>query len=122
MMWRDFLDLVRRPEAKRTEIHEDTDIGSWQSQNGDSFTTNEGVQAAEDESHLRFVDRILRPDPMVKAYLEAVVIKGLTKRADIAQELGVTVQEVTNIQRRLASKNRVIERAYLARPRRTQKV
>jgi hypothetical protein len=116
-MWRDFLDVVRRDEAKCTEIYEDTDIGSWQSRDGDSF-----IQAAEDESYLRFVDRILRPDPMLKAYLEAVVIKGLTKRADIAQELGVTVQEVTNIQRRLASKSRVIERAYLARPRRTQKV
>jgi DNA-directed RNA polymerase specialized sigma24 family protein len=122
VMRRDFLDVVRKAEAKRTVIHENPDIGSWKSQDDNSFTTNDGVQAAEDESNLRFLDRTLRPDPVVKAYFEAVILKGLTKRADIAQEIGVTVQEVTDIQRKLPSKSRVIERGYLARPRRTQKV
>jgi hypothetical protein len=111
MMKRDFLDLVKRPEFKRTVIIESDDAGFGQQETGSSCISNNGFEAVENAAFVESLKRILRPDSMMAGYLEAVVVKGLSKRTDIAYELGLTEQEVTNIKRKLIYKARLIRRA-----------
>lgn len=123
VMRRDFLDLIRSGAARTTQIIEDADIGFREPPTSGPAAENDGLQAAEAASLFELIKRVIRPDPLMAAYLEAVAIKGLDKREEIAQEMGVTPQEVTNVKRRLTPKLELIRRVFsAARMRKTQKV
>jgi DNA-directed RNA polymerase specialized sigma24 family protein len=112
MMKNDFYDLVKSAEFKRTLIVETTDVDSSQEEIDSYYVSNTGFEAAEAAALVESLLRILRPDPKMKAYLETWLIKGISRRTDIADEMGVTEQEVTNIKRRLLYKLGLLKSAF----------
>jgi len=104
IMKHDFLDLVKSPRYKLT-AHDPQDIYNIPSPNDD-------FEAAEAASLLAWLVNILRPDEKIKTYLEVLLMRGVIDRADIAHEMGISAQEVTNIRERVRPKVKIIRDAF----------
>jgi DNA-directed RNA polymerase specialized sigma24 family protein len=109
-MRNDFLDLLKREEFKRASASASIDDAAVTSEN--LANSGNGLETAEARSLVRSLDRFLGNDAMLKAYLEVRVVRGVDNRADIAHLLGVSAREVTDIQRRLIYKAKLLERVF----------
>lgn len=96
IMWRDFLDLVRSADYKTRENLDDVTNGP----NEPSVEAKQ-AKAEEDRSSAKKYYAVAKEDAELTQYIEAVLELPGYKREDVAEFLGVTVQEVTNRQRRL---------------------
>jgi len=111
-MRNDFYDLVKRKEYKRASriISIDDDQNRRDLENIPG--PDNGLAAAEAATLVNSVERLVGHDKMLKAYLEALVVKGVESRADIAEMLGMSVREVTDIHRRLVYKVSRLKHAF----------
>ena len=101
---RDFLDLIGLEEYKTTTITE-----SIESEYGDKApSSNAGFDQADAALLVNSLRPFFKQDKQVIELLEVWLIKGFESRVDIAREMGITVQDVTNIKRRLISKKNII--------------
>ncbi len=117
MMKRDFLDLIKSAGYKRTLII-DSINGDHSGQGIENIPSpSNGLEPAEAAILVNSLQRLLGRDERLKAYLDVLLIKGLESRADQAEALGVSEQDVTTIRRRLAYKTNVWIRVFAnARP------
>ncbi|MCA1636555.1 MAG: hypothetical protein LC802_23415 [Acidobacteria bacterium] len=111
-MRNDFLDLLRREEFKRASTTVSLEDGDNRLALENLAGSDNGLEAAEAASLVNSLGRFLGHDEMLKAYLEVRVVRGVENRADIAYLLGVSAREVTDIQRRLIYKARLLERVF----------
>jgi hypothetical protein len=113
----DFLDLIKSPDYKQTQIIDSIDGEHGQQGIENIPSPNNGMEPAEAALLTNSLQRLLGSDEMLKAYLDVLLIKGLESRADQAEALGVSEQEVTNLRRRLAYKTNLWIRVFAnARP------
>lgn len=112
MMRNDFLDLIKKEEYKRTVITDSID-GCHHRQDLENLPgSSDGLESAKAAVLVNSLERLLGHDKMLKAYLEAWLVKGLESRADIAFALGISEQEVTNVRRKLTYKIGLLERVF----------
>lgn len=113
VMRNDFLDLVKEGrEYKRTKVLEPSDGGesAW-GKHGNKPTladlpgdAEEGFYSLNAAIVARRVLPLVKGDAELENYVDAVLRGGCTKREDIATYLGITVQEVTSLRKKLRIK------------------
>jgi hypothetical protein len=108
---RDFLDLIKSAEHRTTEISE-----SIEDEHRDRLTAEAIPQGTEGALLVNSLRPYLKNDPEALEFLEVLLVKGFEAHPDIADEMGVTVQDVINIKRRLRLKNRLWIRLGLLDP------
>lgn len=111
-MQNDFFDLLKREEFKRAATIVSIDDCDNRRALENLAGSDNGLEAAEAASLVNSLERFLGHDEMLKAYLEVRVVRGVENRADIAYLLGVSAREVTDIQRRLIYKAKLLERVF----------
>ncbi|MDQ3816249.1 MAG: hypothetical protein M3362_00995 [Acidobacteriota bacterium] len=129
VMRNDFLDLVKEGrEYKRTKVLEPSDGGesTW-GEHGNKLTladlpgkAEEGFYSLNAAIVARRVLPFIKGDAELENYVDAVLRGGCTKREDIATYLGITVQEVTSLRKklrlRLAPWKQSLDAAMIAPP------
>lgn len=129
VMRNDFLDLVKEGrEYKRTKVLEPSDGGesAWGEYSSKLTladlpdTAEEGFYSLDAAIVARRVLPLVKGDSELENYVKAVLRGGCTKREDIATYLGITVQEVTSLRKKLriklASWKRSLDAAMTATP------
>lgn len=119
----DFLDLVRDGRAyKRTEIvgvraaaHGDGPMGGGDGADGADDPTAAIIEGLDGAQVAAKAFDLVRGDPPLVDYLDAVLVQGYTKRTDIAEYLGVPPDEVTRRRGRLKTRLAPLMRACEAR-------
>lgn len=101
VMRNDFLDLVKKSETKQTVILDATRNKADYRELELVRDSNDGFVSAEAASLARSLYPLIKGDQKLKDYIDAVCLCGLRKREDIAELLGITPREVTDLQRRL---------------------
>jgi hypothetical protein len=99
IMKKDFLDLLKSRKYTTTEIRDEIPLDSAQI----PLKLRAVVERAEVQLRIDSLRRPLANDEKALKVIE-LRLQGVEKRAEIAAKLRITVQEVTNIQRRLAYK------------------
>lgn len=94
-----FVDLLRRSEHRTAADVDLEEVERFRK----STERDSPFRAIASKETYEWIMRQLGPDKMARAFVEAVQ-NGATTRAEIAEDLGVTSQEVSNIQRRLQYK------------------
>ena len=108
----DFLDLIKSAGHKSTQISE-----SIEEEHGDRVREEPIPRETEGALLVNSLRPHLKNDPEALEFLDALLVKGFDTDADTARQMGVTVQRVINIKRRLRLKDRLWIRLGLMDPR-----
>jgi DNA-directed RNA polymerase specialized sigma24 family protein len=104
VMRNDFIDMVRRPVYKRTDIVDPVDEAK-RKQEGAVQTL--GASGSDPQPDVFWRDRVrllVADDPKLVEYVDAILELELTKPAEIADLLSTTVEDIYNRRRRLATR------------------
>lgn len=107
VMRNDFIDMVRRPVYKRTDIVDPVDEASRQQEGAVQTLETLGASGSNPQPDLFWRDRvrlIVADDPKLVEYVDAILELELTKPAEIADLLSTTVEDIYNRRRRLATR------------------
>jgi DNA-directed RNA polymerase specialized sigma24 family protein len=107
VMRNDFVDMVRRPVYKRTEIVDPADEGKRKVEGNVRTLESLGAQATDSQPDIFWRERVrqlVRDDPELIEYVDAILEFELTKPAEIADVLSTTVEDIYNRRRRLATR------------------
>lgn len=107
VMRNDFLDMVRRPVYKRTDIVDPAEEAKHKAEG--EVRTLESVGASADDPRpdvfwRERVRQLVADDPELVEYVDAILEFELTKPAEIADLLSTTVEDIYNRRRRLATR------------------
>lgn len=115
VMRHDFLDLVKQGrEYKRTRMADDQEDERTQRELARMPAQADGIDEARNSVLFSQVCSIIGADDKLRRLLEALLIRGLVKRAELAYDLEVDEQEVTNMNRRLAYKLKPFRHLFAA--------
>jgi DNA-directed RNA polymerase specialized sigma24 family protein len=107
VMRNDFLDMVRRPVYKRTDVIDQ--VEEAKRQQDDNVRTLEAVGASSvdrqpDVLWRERVRQLVASDPELVEYVDAILEFELRKPAEIADLLSTTVEDIYNRRRKLATR------------------
>jgi hypothetical protein len=102
IMWRDFIDLVKKGrEFQRTVILDDAVGGNGQSELEKLPDPTDGFASAEAASVARSLYPLTDGEQELKDVIDAVAVFGCRKREDIADLLSTSPEEITKRQKKL---------------------
>jgi DNA-directed RNA polymerase specialized sigma24 family protein len=107
VMRNDFLDMVRRPVYKRTDIVDPAEEAKRKAETNVSTLESLGASAVDPQPDVFWRDRVrqlVADDPELVEYVDAILEFELTKPAEIADLLSTTVEDIYNRRRRLATR------------------
>jgi DNA-directed RNA polymerase specialized sigma24 family protein len=107
VMRNDFLDMVRRPVYKRTDIVDPVEEVKRKAEGNVSTLESLGASAVDPQPDVFWRDRVrqlVADDPELVEYVDAILEFELTKPAEIADLLSTTVEDIYNRRRRLATR------------------
>ena len=107
VMRNDFLDMVRRPVYKRTDIADPAEEAKRKAEGNVTTLESLGASATDPQPDVFWRDRVRRlvaDDPELVEYVDAILEFELTKPAEIADLLSTTVEDIYNRRRRLATR------------------
>lgn len=107
VMRNDFLDMVRRPVYKRTDIVDPAEEATRKADGDVSTLESLGARAADPQPDVFWRNRIrhlVAEDPELVEYVDAILEFEMTKPIDIADLLTTTVEDIYNRRRRLAAR------------------
>jgi DNA-directed RNA polymerase specialized sigma24 family protein len=107
VMRNDFIDMVRRPVYKRTDIVDPVDEAKRKPEDAVRTLESLGASGSDPQPDVFWRDRVrllVADDPKLVEYVDAILELELTKPAEIADLLSTTVEDIYNRRRRLATR------------------
>ena len=107
VMRNDFLDMVRRPVYKRTDIIDPVEEAKRKPEGDVRTLEGLGASAADPQPDVFWRDRVrqlVAGDPELVEYVDAILEFELIKPAEIADLLSTTVEDIYNRRRKLATR------------------